>query len=270
MKRSNRELAYLYDLYVAPTWRDCFDRLFNEKLGLPAEGRVLDVNCGTGGHAIEMASALATKGDVTAIDECGEMIALARAKVTVAKIDNIDFSVASGDALAFPNNSFDLAVCDASFLPPTRLPAQIKELKRVAKPGAMVAIYLATRGSFDEFFSIFWEALYDCHLADELLAPLEGLIKERPTVSDCEDILSGAGLSIKETFQKKEEFLYENAEQFLTAPLIENYMLDGWLAILPPKSIEPVREALARIIDRERAGYNFDVSIKATMFTAEK
>ena len=48
------------------------------------------------------------------------------------------------------------------------------------------------------------------------------------------------------------------------------YMLDKWLGILPPATVEPVVAALERIIDRERGGYSFDVSIKATLIKGEK
>src|SRR5207237_7876392 len=99
---------------------------------------------------------------------------------------------------------------------------------------------------------------------------LEGLINDRPTVSEIESMLRDAGLITMQSYQEKEEFSYETAEQFFTAPLIENFMLEGWLSILPAKAVKPVRAALKRIIDRERGDYSFDVSIKATMFTGEK
>lgn len=270
MSKTKKELAFLYDLYIAPTWRDCFDRLFNEKIGLPGEGRILDVNCGTGGHAIEMADSVADKGDVIAVDESLEMIGLASAKASIKKLKNLSFSVGSTYSLAFPDNSFDLVVGDATFMPPDRLNHQIKELVRVAKPGARVVINVATRGSFDEFFSIFWEALYECDIADELLGKLEGLIKARPTVSDTESMMNSAGLGTPHSFQKKEQFAFETAEVFFNSPLIDDYLMEGWLAILPAKKVEPVTAALKRIIERERGGYSFDVSIKATVLTAEK
>jgi ubiquinone/menaquinone biosynthesis C-methylase UbiE len=270
VNKNGKELAYIYDLCIVPTWRECFDSLFNEKLGLPESGRVLDVNCGTGGHALEMAATLANKGDVTAVDENAEMIGLAQAKAIVAKLQNINFLVNKASSLTFPDNSFDLVVCDASLTPPMKHKTLIRELVRVAKPGATVVLNVTSRGSFDEFFSIFWEALYECRMADEMLGDLEGLIKERPTVSETEVMLREAGLMTMQAYQKKEEFFYETAEHFFTAPLIENFMLEKWFSILPRSAVKRVREALERIIDRERGGYSFDVSIKATMIKGEK
>jgi ubiquinone/menaquinone biosynthesis C-methylase UbiE len=270
VSRSGRELAFIYDLCILPTWRNSFDQLFNEKIGLPERGRILDVNSGTGGHAIEMAIALGSQGDVTAVDESAEMINIAQAKALVKKLNNMNFSVSRATSLSFPNNSFDLVIGDASLVDPPQHQSLIDELVRVAKPKASVVLNATTRGSFDEFFSVFWEALYECRMADELLAQLELLIKERYTVSETEGMLREAGLVTTQSYQKKEEFFFESAEQFFTAPLIEAFMLDKWMGILPRKSVKQVREALKRIIDRERNGYSFDISIKATVFKGEK
>ncbi|MEW6732576.1 MAG: methyltransferase domain-containing protein [Acidobacteriota bacterium] len=270
MTKSKRELAYLYDLYIAPTWRDCYDRLFNEKLGLPTNGRILDVNCGTGGHAIEMAFALANKGSVIGVDTSLDMIELAHAKAIAAKVGNLNFYVGQAASLAFSDNSFDLVIGDATFSLLDDIKAQLAELVRVALPGARVVLNVTTRGSFDEFFSIFWEALYECQLAEELLSQLETLINARPKVSDVEAVLHEVGLAATQSFQHKECFSYDSAEQFFSAPLIEDYLLGDWLSILPPYALIPVRDALTRIIERERGNYSFDISAKVAMFAGEK
>ena len=45
---NEKELAFRYDLFITPDWRDRFDTLINQSIKLPAEARILDVNCGTG------------------------------------------------------------------------------------------------------------------------------------------------------------------------------------------------------------------------------
>src|SRR5262245_23437401 len=86
-----KELAYRYDLLITSDWRDRFDSLINERITLPTEGRILDLNCGTGAHAIELAERLKGKGDVIGIDSDAERIEIARAKALVQKVEDVTF-----------------------------------------------------------------------------------------------------------------------------------------------------------------------------------
>ena len=85
-----------------------------------------------------------------------------------------------------------MVIGDASMLPTGEVGAAFRELTRVARPGATVALKLTTRGSFDEFFSIYWEALHDIGL-EELTPQLEGLITERLTVTQSKESAAAAG-----------------------------------------------------------------------------
>jgi hypothetical protein len=164
----------------------------------------------------------------------------------------------------------------------------------VAKKGATVALKLATRGSFDELFSIYWEALYNLDIV-QYTPQLEELITERLTVTESEDQASRAGLKQVRSVTRKERFDFPDAGEFFESPLIKNVFLAGWLAVLPddetrrriqeemaiiiererqhmesemPPDVMP--EELKAIIDYERNKWFFDVSIKATLVLGEK
>ncbi|MBI4854069.1 MAG: class I SAM-dependent methyltransferase [Acidobacteria bacterium] len=270
MPRNSKELAYIYDLYVMPIWRDCFDRLFNEKCGLPKSGQVLDVYCGTGGHAIEMAKMLSNKGNIIAIDENIEAISLANAKIPIAKVENLEFRATTPSQLSFADKSFDLIIADFSLLSSDKLAIELNELVRMLKVGGKIAFYFTSNGSFDEFFSIFWEALYYCNLSETLQVALEELINERPVPNINEKLLQKVGLKNVNSYIKKEVFTYKTAKDFFISPLIEKFFLDKWFSIIPKEKLLAVRESLEEIIERDRNGYDFDISIKATLLTAER
>jgi ubiquinone/menaquinone biosynthesis C-methylase UbiE len=198
------------------------------------------------------------------------MIEIAQAKASISKIKNISFSVSSASKLSFYSNSFDLVICDVSLTETSQVAAQLTEMVRLARPGGRVVLFTTTRGSFDEFFSIFWEALYSCSLDEKLLAGLEGLINERFTVSEGEQVMKQVGLSSVKIFLKKEEFTFETAEDFFNAPLIDIYLLEKWFSILPKQNRASVRAALEKIIERERGSFQFELSIKATLFVGNK
>ena len=54
MNKSDKELAFLHDLYVATDWGERFAELIDEHVALPKKGSMLYVASGTGGHALAM------------------------------------------------------------------------------------------------------------------------------------------------------------------------------------------------------------------------
>jgi ubiquinone/menaquinone biosynthesis C-methylase UbiE len=266
----DKELAYRYDLFIAPDWRDRFDALVSKHVKLPLEGRILDVNCGTGGYAIEVAEGLRGKGEVVGVDSGAERLEIARAKALVKRLSSVTFEQSLPYDLRFDSEEFDLVIGDASLLPVNELEDVLVEMIRVAKPGARVALKLATRGSFDEFFSIFWEALHDLALQDEVWSELQSLIDERRTVSDTEALARQAGLRQIVSFINKEVFPYETGSDFLSSPLIRDTFLTDWLDIVPEDRRQEVCELIDGIIERERTEAPFEVSIKATVISGVK
>ena len=265
-----KELAYRYDLLITPTWRDRFDSLINENLALPEKGRVLDVNCGTGAHAIEMAERMRGLGDVFATDPDGQRIDIARLKAQAKKLGEVSFQTADARNLPFPDDDFNVVIGDASMSEVAEIEPMLREMIRIAEPDATVILKLATHGSFDEFFSIFWEALYHAGLSEEVWGNLESLIQERLTVSAAKELAARAGLRRIDTVVSKEEFEFENAEEFLAAPMIKDIFLDRWLAIVPESSRPPVLDQLTRIVDEGRHDSTFYISIKATLIKGSK
>jgi ubiquinone/menaquinone biosynthesis C-methylase UbiE len=268
--RDAKEIAFLYDLYVAPGWCEAFDQMIDDEIELPKEGRFLDAACGTGGYAIDLAIRGGAKTEVVGVDPSPEKLLLARSKAEVKKIENVEFHEGSMQSLEFPDGEFDLVLGDASMLPPSEIAPALAELTRVAKSGATVVLKLTTRGSFDEFFSIYWEALYNLGLLD-YTPQLEGLIIERLTVSDAEQISIDAGLNDARSVTRKERFDFRDGKEFFEAPLIETFFLNDWLAMLPDEETRrQVLEELVKIIDGERHDMDFDVSIKATLIIGRK
>ncbi|HWO00534.1 MAG TPA: class I SAM-dependent methyltransferase [Blastocatellia bacterium] len=265
-----KELAFRYDLFVTPDWRDRFDTLVNENVEIPAEGRVLDVNCGTGAHSIELAERLRGKGEVVGIDPSAERIDLASAKALAKKLDDVKFQQGTATALPVSDDEFDVAIGDASMLATGEIEHILTEMIRVTKPEGRVVLKVATRGSFDEFFSIYWEALLTAELVDEVWPKLDYLINERRTISDVELIATKARLRNVDSFTSNEIFIFETGEAVFTSPLIEDFFLEDWLAIVPESRRREVRDRIVSIIDNDRHGAPFEVSIKTTVISGTK
>src|SRR5947209_7140416 len=168
--------------------------MFNEQIKLPTEGRVLVVNCGTGGHSLEIAVNLSNKGEVVGISSSEEQLELARGKALAARVKNATFEFGEPPILDYKDASFDWVIADATMMMIRYdIEELVKEMFRVLKPGGNAVLELATRSSFDEFFSFYWEALHECGL-EEFTSDVESLITERLLVSEAEAMLKHAGL----------------------------------------------------------------------------
>ena len=268
-KERRRELAYRYDLFIAPDWCERFDTIVAAHVKMPKKGRLLEINCGTGAHAIALAATLA-EGDVVGTDESSERVAIARAKAAATDAERCMFVEADPEDLGFETDSFDGVVLDASIVGPERLAAIAAEAVRVAKHDAPVAVKILLRGSFDEYFSIYWEALHELGIADEVWDRLEPLMTSHPTLADAVEVVRGAGLRHVEPHRSREEWRFESGAEFLESPLVTDLFLAEWLAIVPADRLAEVRAAIGRIIDRESEGSYFDVSAKAVVVSGRK
>jgi ubiquinone/menaquinone biosynthesis C-methylase UbiE len=267
--KSDKELAFLQDLYVATDWGERFAELVDEHLKLPKKGRAMYVAAGTGGHALALQERGGEDVSLVCVDESEERLELARAKA-VAMNSDAEFRRSQLEDLGFEDDQFDLVVGDASLVASERLPLMLAEMVRVAAPGGTVALSLTTSSSFGEFFSIYWEALARTGL-EEHAAEVESLIKDLPTISEIEAMAEREGLEGVNTWVRIEEFDYENGEEFLNSPLITDFLLRDWLESLPDAEIQlRITQEIAQIIDDERHDMDFTLTVKATLLIGRK
>jgi len=193
---------------------------------------------------------------------------LARAKAT-ATSEKIVFRTTQPDNLDLKDNRFDLVIGNASLVPRQRVRKMFSELVRVAAPGATIALTLPTASSFGEFFSIYWEALHNNALIDHE-SDVEQLITELPTVSDVEQLAEDEGLRDVESFTRIEEFDFESGEQFLSSPLVAEFLMKDWLALVPDDKRAGLFNEISRLINKERHEAEFALSVKATLVIGQK
>jgi ubiquinone/menaquinone biosynthesis C-methylase UbiE len=268
MPKTNKELAFLHDLFVATDWGERFAELIDKHVKLPKEGQALYLASGTGSHAIALQERASMDLKILGIDENEESLELARAKAMAIK-DGTMFRQGPVDHLALPDNTFDLVVGEGSLVHTERIPAMLAEMTRVASPGSHVALTLPTLSSFGEFYSIYWEALHNCGLTDHE-ADVENLITILPSVSAVEEMAEQAGLEELESWTTIEEFDYDSGEKFLNSPLISDFLMPIWLGTLPEDSFEQVVNEVGRLINEERHEAEFALSVKATLVVGKK
>ena len=109
---------------------------FVDRLGLKPGMKVLDVACGTGNLAIPAAK---TGADVTGIDIAPNLIEQAIERAQAEGVD-AKFDVGDAEALPYGDGEFDVVMTmfGAMFAP--RPDVTAAELKRVTKPGGLIAM----------------------------------------------------------------------------------------------------------------------------------
>jgi ubiquinone/menaquinone biosynthesis C-methylase UbiE len=267
-RKTDKELAFLQDLFIAPDWGERFAELIDEHVKLPKEGKALYMAAGTGGHAMALQERAGSKLDLLCLDENPECLELARAKAT-ATDDQIGFDIANLDHLNLRDNEYDLVIGNASLVSPQRVPTILSEMVRVAAPSATIALTLPTASSFGEFFSIYWEALHNQGLLDHE-SDVEQLITELPTVSEVEQLAEDEGLKNVESWTRIEEFDFDSGEQFLSSPLVAEFLMHEWLALVPDDQRAELFSEISRLINQERHEAEFALSVKATLVVGQK
>ncbi len=263
MAKSQKERAFLRDLYINDEWTKRFTDLADKHVGLGDVENLLYLNAGTGSHCFQIREKLDKNTAVFARCEDEDLVNIARDKAIAVNAD-VDFST-----IRFDDDSFDIVLADASFVKPRDVEEFIYEAVRVTRGGGTTAFFLPSAGSFGEIFSLLWEVLFNEDLGDHGHTA-ESMITEIPTVSRIEEIAESAGLTNLQTNSSREVFEFENGAEFIASPLVSDFLLPEWLKTLSDGEYEHVSARLSELIDAEDGDLSFRFSVKATLLTGEK
>ena len=260
MNRSQKELAFLRNLYVETDWTQRFTDFFDESFKFTDEKKLLYVNAGTGNHALALREKLDENSELWAMPENAELLSIARAKAEAVKAD-INF------ISDFPVEKVDAVLADASFVRPSELKNFLAKIVKLAD--RQVIFFLPTASSFGDIFSYLWETLLKTDLLEKG-AEVERLITEIPTVSKVEDIAESLGLSEMQSETRNEFFEFETGAEFVNSPLVAEFLFPVWLEFLNEKEKEKVKATLVHTIDSDRDQLTFRFAVKMTLFSGEK
>jgi SAM-dependent methyltransferase len=135
-----------------------------EGFGLPAGGHVLDMGTGPGTLIPYLRRAIGPQGRITAFDASPGMVEMARLKCQDGRTEVF---CASALAMPFEDGCFDAVVCFAAFPHFTDKGLALREMARVARPGAMIVVaHLLGRKQLEAHHGSH-PAVADDHLPDD-------------------------------------------------------------------------------------------------------
>ena len=126
-----------YELFMG-RWTRVVGAVFLEWVAVPAGARWLDIGCGTGIFT-ELVLDTCSPKSMVAVDPSEAQIGVARGKGVAQRAD---FRMADAQSLPFPDEDFDAVVSALviNFVPDR--PRALAEMRRVARPGGVVAGYV--------------------------------------------------------------------------------------------------------------------------------
>lgn len=152
--------ADAYDDAANSFW-DRFGRRTIDRLALQRGARVLDVCCGSGASAIPAAQAVGPEGSVLGVDLAQGLLDIARDKARVGGLQNVEFRTGDMLDLGLPASTCDAVVCVFGIFFVPDMPAAIRELWRVVRPGGKLAITTWGPRFFEPGNTVFWDAVRD-------------------------------------------------------------------------------------------------------------
>jgi len=139
-----------------------------QQMSVPKNAAILDVGCG-GGRTVHKLAALAPEGKVVGLDYSAASIAISRETnaddIVAGRVQVEQGSVA---ALPFPDCTFDVVTAVETHYYWPDLPADVREVLRVLKPGGTFALIAETYrgGPFRLLYGIVMPLLHAAFLSD--------------------------------------------------------------------------------------------------------
>lgn len=183
-------LAYWYDendpTPIAEAGRRVTRKVVSA-LGIQADEHLLDVGCGPGGPAVLIAQE--TRAKVTGVAISHEEVAFADRRAKAEGLDTrVTFQQGNYMSLPYPDATFEGVMAIESLLGAPDLPAALRELHRVVRPGGRFAFCHCTK---------------EAHLDDEQSARFNTSTwgSELPTLQQWIDVIDSAGFAVEEYTQ---------------------------------------------------------------------
>jgi ubiquinone/menaquinone biosynthesis C-methylase UbiE len=171
-------------------WRETY----LDKLLLKTASRILDAGCGTGVVTRALAKRSDVKCQIIGSDYSPALIDVARQQARAFKVDSqIDFQIHDIHSLGFADGYFDIVIAHTVLSHVANPQIAIQELRRVVKPGGVVAIFDGDYASLtfaypDDMFARQFEAVF-----------LHVIVNHPRVMRNLPQTLSKVGLEIVET-----------------------------------------------------------------------
>src|SRR3954454_15682823 len=239
-------------------WSAMFGLLLLEEVPLTNVTNVLDAGCGTGFPLIELAERLGNRTQVHGIDPWSGGLKRAAEKIASRGTPNVTLHEGIATAMPFADATFDLIVSNLGVNNFDDRAAAIRECRRVARPGATLALTTNLQGHMREVYDVFAEVVRDDAEASKRLREH---IEHRASIDGIAEMLDAGGFEITRSVTQESFMRFADGTALLNHYFIKLGFLDAWKKVVAGNE----REVFARLLDALNGQAGNDGELRLTI-----
>lgn len=223
-----------------PLWSAPFGLKLLQIIRMKRRSSVLDIGFGFGFPLVEIALRLGNDSRVVGIDPWDLALEKTRTKIETLGLQNIHIIHGKAETLPFPGATFDLITSNNGINNVADIPASLREIHRVAKPGAQFVFTMNTETTMIEFYDVLEQVLKEMRLPSAIQAMKDHIYEKRKPSADIQDWLAQSGFRIMRILEDSFTFRYSDGSAMLNHYLIRDGFLSAWVKFLPRERLEAI------------------------------
>ncbi len=240
-------LASIFD--DAPTWSAPFGAVLLERVEMRPGLEVLDVGCGTGLPAIELANRLGRGCRVIAVDVWRAALDRVARKAAAQRLPGVVPIRAAAEALPFAPRRFDLVISTNGLNNVQDETWAFAEVARVAKPGAQLAITWNLPETMIELYRELEEVFASQGLEEAISACAAHIREKRKPVEHVLALLARSGFERPDVGLSSFTMRFASGRALLEHFLVRLAFLPAWETLVPETLRDEVFSTLESRLD---------------------
>lgn len=231
-----------------PLWSAPFGQLLLDRIPLHRGATILDVGCGTGFLAIELAQRCGGDSKVIAVDTWSHALARLKRKLDFFGIKSVETIEADAARLGIPEGVVDLLVCNLGLNNFEHVDEVLASVRRKMKPGAKAFFTSNLVGHWQDFYDVFRTTLVELGRTDRI-AELDEHIGHRGTTRSIEALLKRFGFRVDDVAEKWFRMRFADGTSFFNHYFVRLGFMGAWKKIAAGPRLRETFDRLERNLD---------------------
>lgn len=223
-----------------PLWSAPFGMKLLDKINYRKNITALDIGFGLGFPLLEVAMRLGNTCKLYGIDPWEKAVERTQIKLNHYKINNVEIIEGVAEKIPLPDNSIDLIISNNGINNVNDINQTMREVNRIAKPGAQFVFTFNTDKTMIEFYSALESVLTEMNLSDEVEKMKNHIYEKRRPVEEIVTLLSENNFIVNELNHVEFHYTYADGTTMFNHFLIRLAFIDSWKKLIPDKLQEPV------------------------------